>query len=810
MKLERLALRGIGPFRDAIELDLSAIEGRLVAVVGPNGAGKSTLLEAGFPGVMYRTTPTRGSLADLATARDAFVEATVVNGQRWRIRHSVDGVSGKSESLVLGEDGQPAVESGKVRDYDAWAAKHLPPPEVLFASSFAAQGSGGFLDLKAGERKAVLLRVLGCERYELLAQRARERAAARKAELSTQLARIQDERRRGLDVNLAEAAVESAHADAAKSTGELQTARQRLAAAEAALQEQKAAVEVLRRANALRDHATRIASERQQTQGRIENNRRLLADEETIRATAAKHAEFGKEFERLKAEEIAASREAAGKAEDVRDANQRLARARDQLCEVAARGKRLSVREAEAKQAAEDAGELPFREEALKAAEADHAKMSADVERIQAETLDGAGRRIAGLRTGLREIGNNRDPKADLGGMALDTIAEDDYTARCAEEAPAQLRAAKKVLADAQAEMTEARAALSRARLAAARAVHIDAIQSELRATGTEITSLNDQIGTEEDALQNAAAVAVDCRRIHTEAMQHMRAVEADLSRLAPVLAKVPHLDAARARIEELEAAVRKADEEAARVQAELAALPPPPPPAPPVDITGTRRAVEAAEEASRHAHGMIAVAEGRLDEAKTGAAHLQSLEGRRGEIEEDLADWNLLAESLGRGGLQALEIDAAGPELTELINDLLHTCVSTRWTVTVETTRLSADGKKEIEGCEVRIIDTERGREGEAESLSGGERVLVGEAISLALSMLATRRAGLQGVTLVRDETSAALDPAKAKAYVAMLRRAADIVGASKVLYVSHTPAVQELADARIEIADGKVLVSQ
>jgi DNA repair exonuclease SbcCD ATPase subunit len=125
-----------------------------------------------------------------------------------------------------------------------------------------------------------------------------------------------------------------------------------------------------------------------------------------------------------------------------------------------------------------------------------------------------------------------------------------------------------------------------------------------------------------------------------------------------------------------------------------------------------------------------------------------------------------------------------------------------------MEATRTSADGKRQIEGYEVRVIDTLRGREGAAETLSGGERVLVGEAISLALSMLACRRAGLQGPTLVRDESGAALDPENARAYVAMLRRAADIVGASKVLFVSHNPEVQSLADARIAVQDGRVLI--
>jgi hypothetical protein len=46
---------------------------------------------------------------------------------------------------------------------------------------------------------------------------------------------------------------------------------------------------------------------------------------------------------------------------------------------------------------------------------------------------------------------------------------------------------------------------------------------------------------------------------------------------------------------------------------------------------------------------------------------------------------------------------------------------------VTIETTRSSADGKRQLEGCEVRVLDTERGRDAEAATFSGGERVLLG-----------------------------------------------------------------------------------
>lgn len=103
-------------------------------------------------------------------------------------------------------------------------------------------------------------------------------------------------------------------------------------------------------------------------------------------------------------------------------------------------------------------------------------------------------------------------------------------------------------------------------------------------------------------------------------------------------------------------------------------------------------------------------------------------------------------------------------------------------------------------------MIDTVRGREGAAETFSGGERVIIGEAVSLALSVLACRRAGLERPTLVRDESGAALDAANGRAYMAMLRRAAEMIDADKVLFVSHTPELQELADARVIIESGQI----
>ena len=173
---------------------------------------------------------------------------------------------------------------------------------------------------------------------------------------------------------------------------------------------------------------------------------------------------------------------------------------------------------------------------------------------------------------------------------------------------------------------------------------------------------------------------------------------------------------------------------------------------------------------------------------------------------EREAADWTRLADDLGRDGLQAALVDLAGPELTQTANELLHACVGPRWTVSVETQRASADGKRTLEGCEVRVIDTLKGRDATVESLSGGERTIVAEALALALTALSCRVSGVRRPTLIRDESGAALDGSNSEAYVAMLRRSADMIGADRVLVVSQTSVITDRCDAEIRIEEGKV----
>jgi len=812
MRFDRISLQGLGPFHNRVDVDLSAIEGRLVAVTGDNGAGKSTFVEL-LGSILHRVTATRGSLAELATERNAFVEATVVNGATYTIRHLVDAVSGKGESSVTDGAGAAVLTSAKLREFDAWGATHLPSPEVFYSSVFAAQGSGGFLELKAGDRKAVLLRVLGIEHLEKQAELARERARAAKAELQALAARIADERSNGPTVEAAERGLAEATAAAEATDRELAVAQAALdeAETEAAklLPEVEAAMNNVKRLALLKAQLGLERSRFLEFEARVGNNAKVLEEAAAIRAAVARSPALGTEIDALRDEERKTG-------SDLSSVSYKLNAWRARLDSLHAQRKRAIVAGAKAAELlamkpAVDAAQATSQtlRAAIASLEEEETGVRKRIDWLHSEQTGATSARVGHLRSSLERIANGVGDNGDASDVACDAVARDDELVARATSVPEELADLRKALPNIGGALRLNRERLRDQEAIAARAEELSRAELAL----AQETEESDRLGRElEDLGRERSSLETRQRELEGE-KNVVSAALLDLlderTTLAPLLAKAAPLASAQARLAELtpqrDAAWKRVEalsEEVAVLMDAIGA-----PVADPSDLVAVhRRRRDAASVTARNAHSAVAVREAHLASARLSEKRLATLMGQQRAMEADLADWTLLADSLGRDGIQALEIDAAGPELTELINDLLRTCVGSRWTVSIETTRASSDGKRMIEGCEVRVIDTERGRDANAETLSGGERVLVGEAISLALSMLACRRTGVEGCTLIRDESGAALDPTNARAYMAMLRRAADILGASHVLFVSHSPEVVDLADAKLLVSNGTV----
>lgn len=822
MRFDRLRARGLGPFKEEIDLDLSALSGEVTAVCGSNGAGKSTLLGLLAAG-MYREIPlmvngkvTRQTLATFATARDAFVELSCVNGKSLRITQTVDNISGKGESVVvdmakLDAEGRPMplLPTTSIKQYGAWRRQHLPEDDVLYASTFAPQGSSGVLSMTDGDRRHILLRAVGAARHESVAKRAGERGTAAKKALDVAEARALDERARSGDVAGAEASLAAARLRVVTATTALEASRAKLA-------EVRAAADAAREANAKNDeHRARIAAARARGAAldqavadldvRLANNRAVLAEADAIRAAATRLAEIDPALEAGRAEDAKLTRDAAQADTDrLRlEGDERKASERAKVeADRATRARALLADRAAVEAAVAKLDAL--RSEVVAASElADIAER--ELSEVQAERLAGAVDRIAALRVSLLGVEVKAATLHDAQTYARAGRETDDKIVADAAAHPWMLDAANVRLTQTRTALRVVTEELSRAVTTAAR---LPAIEQAVQ--GLAVAEAARAVALEEERVAAIGAGEAQARR--SACVDRFRSVRARLdaltaerAQLAPIAARADRLAGAEARVAELEPqrAADLAEREAlAPVLAELipdvVVVP---------DVATEARHVEAAEIALRDAGRAEALAEKLAGDARAVSQKLAALDAERDALADEIADFALLADAFGSKGIPALVVDASAGEITAIANELLHEAFGPRFSVELTTVR-TADAGHEVETCSLQVLDTENGRVADAVTFSGGEKVILGEALALALATVACRRMGVEGSTIVRDESGAALDASNSLRYIAMVRRCMKLVKASRALIVSHSPEVWAACDGTIRVADGKAEV--
>lgn len=214
-----------------------------------------------------------------------------------------------------------------------------------------------------------------------------------------------------------------------------------------------------------------------------------------------------------------------------------------------------------------------------------------------------------------------------------------------------------------------------------------------------------------------------------------------------------------------------------------------------------TSRADEAA------AIELLAKATERLEAANRALEAAVTAESEVERETHEMRDWSIASKGLSLVGIPGLKVETALPIISAMATERLRECFGEgRWEIELISEKPSADQKRLLETLDVII--RRGGREVDASDLSGGEGVLVSEAVSIALSMYRGQRDGFwEPGLLMRDETSSALG-ALAPAYVEMLRNVIRQGGATQVLFVTHQQDAREHADACLEVANGTVQV--
>jgi exonuclease SbcC len=363
VRIRDLSLRNYRVF-EAVDLELPA---RVIGIFGPNGVGKSTLVESIQFALYGRSRTDKKLIRTHGVLTDAAVRLVFEHGgQPYEVRRTIRGKSHQVDAELFVGDVQLA--SG-VTEVDAEIHRLLGMDHKVFrASVFAEQKQlDAFSEYRPGERKEMVLRLLGIRPVDEARTAARKRARDRKAQADELAGALPDQ---------ADQEAELVRARASEAEW-----KERVTGARKALEEAEAragvANEAFEESDRVRERVEQIAIERRGAEQQAEH---LLA----------RHTELTERIETIQTElvelpALEAEREALADAADRLAAAKRLAEVAEEAGLLQAELEALSPVNAEPARAERDAVEAELKDAQRAATRAESTHERAEEELARAE-----------------------------------------------------------------------------------------------------------------------------------------------------------------------------------------------------------------------------------------------------------------------------------------------------------------------------------------------------------------------------------------------------------------------------------------
>lgn len=777
MRLERLTLRGFSSaFPGTVDLPLRDLPTGVIAITGPNGAGKTTLLEA-TPGALYRQLPARNGEDPVtyALGRDSFIELEyAIDGRgAFRSRLNLDGPKRQTDAVleaILADGTRARLNDGKRSTYDEQIRQRFPSFDLFINSTFAAQGRGDeFTRAKPSQKKDLFTEFLALQPLLAMAKAAGQ-AAELVADACLRLTVRQETLARETDQRFTDELdrlandLQATGGQAELRKAELSTLIADLEARAAVCQDQVAAyVTAQARVRTLETDLAGRQAERDGVTRQREAADTDLAAERT-RLTQKRDADI-----REAANKIAGNEKIQGMAADICAAVAAIERIDGQ---VIAKSGELSRQHAAQVRLEADRRALERALAALAPIEQQLARSRTDAGLLETVPCEGAGQYAA-----CQFLKNATEAQARIADLEARVLPKAEHADR--------VGALTRDIDAAAAAVTALEDAIRGLEAEKATHVKLQAYVGPLAAAEARIAELTAQQAAAESTAAEAAAAA------HTRHDRRVSELDLQATHLDAMLARLTgDLSIARTDL----AAAASGNSQAVQLQAEL--------------VAGRREwdAVTATLARVQSGHEDLARRRQGLADKRTA---LTDMTGRLARIQQELVEWRDLAKALGKGGLPDLEIDAAGPTISALTNDLLLSCFGARFTLELVTQTAKTDGGLKDEFT-ARVMDNDTyGGWRDISQLSGGEKVIVQEALMAAIAIYVNERSPMPMRTLFRDETGAALDVETAPRYMQMLRRVRERGGFHHVFLITHNLAAAALADAQIHVGGGQASIA-
>ena len=839
----KLLMRNFMCYQDVPPLSFEGI--RTACISGDNGSGKSALIDAMTWALWGKTRAKTDDDLISQGQQDMEVDFDFAIGQQlYRIirKHAKPRrrrASGQTilEFQIAGGNGFKSISGNGVVDTQnkIKAILHMDY-DTFINSAFLRQGHADeFTKKPPAERKDVLADILGLGVYDQLEEQAKTLAKQQETEIAQLDIAIKD-----IDCELAQKPAYESGLNQAQ--GELETIEKVVTEQEARLNRQRREKESLEnKKSQLAQLEKHIAdAEREITQwdeqlaqrrSRIKEYEEVIGKRAAIEEGYARLTEARKineeldrklrqsallnerkhqlemAIQRAQAALVTEHRLAQSKISELEAEMQKLPRLKTELHHIEAqlqqlseqeealRGKRQTLQDWQAQLSSLEASSHRFEqeisqiEEKLKLLLTQHeakcplceTELGIDgISRIEAKYSAERGQKTDSLKSALAGLTQKRDEVRSLQGE-ISRLEEELHKGRASAQAKASILTR---------EIAEAEAAASR--LSEEKKGLADI---EQRLAGKDFATV------EQRAL---AELEAELARINYDSKQH--------DEIRQRLASLQQYETPRRKLEEAERQISQEREVAARAEeaagerrqsletdrqkrqellSELAALP-----RLESDLARLDAEYQALATRRKQAQEIVWGVRAKLERCSERETERKEKEGRRVQAAKEESIYKELAKAFGKGGIQAMLIEAALPEIEAEANELLARMTDNRMHVKFETQRETRKGDVQ-ETLDINISDELGTRP--YELFSGGEAFRIDFAIRIALSQLLARRAGAPLRTLIIDEGFGTQDSGgleKIKQAINSIEEDFD-----KILVITHIEELRDAFPARIDI---------
>lgn len=754
-ELVSLKLRGAtglkkGIHKDEVSINFDGYDSGLIALVGENGRGKTTLIENCHPYPQLLTR--KGKLQDHFCLRDSFREVVYRDRDTGRMVKCLIQIDGANASgscsyfAYTSDDGGasweavPGVDKNS-KPYEDFIAQTFGPIELFLRTAFITQRPTKNLpdltDATAGEKKTLFVELAGIDYLQKFADAANERA--------------KDTAQTAHDAEIRAQMLESAVANKPELERQLADAEKTLAEKQADL------VKITADGKSARAdlNAAHKRAESERDRARQENDAAQKAD--------AARSEISAIEQERKRNEAAA---------EGRSANETLINEWERLQETvgAEEKKRNAVNEANAARMSEYMAKKSAYDAKLREAEKEHDALVDERDGIEREIL-------------------NKQNSVKL--YERDAAEIKDTCPTCGQRLPA----------DKIGELEQKRAAAA-SKIEGLKG-EISALESRLAENKQKITASTEEIT--EIAFEEPAKPkqeTFDATALN-DAIAKQRAID-----VAKARAELETAKTAAVRIEGLNAQIADKNALLETLEKERASLTERRDDTAESALADAQTKLDALTESYTAAKSSIAATEATISGTKQTIADIASQEAELADAKKaavsakaETAEWELVAKAFGRDGIQALELDALAPGISETANRLLESAYGDRFRIDIETTRIGGQGKsrKQIEDFKIMVTDSEDGEPTALENKSGGEAVWIKRAIYDAFAVIRRRNTGFAFLTCFQDETDGALDAGAKTAYCRMLEASHDAAKLRHTVIITHSNEVKAMVEQKI-----------